>query len=32
MDQGPYLIDTNVFVIDLRFPRDSELRRQPPLP
>ena len=22
MDQGPYLIDTNVFVIDLRYPRD----------
>ena len=20
MDQGPYLIDTNVFVIDLRYP------------
>ena len=22
MDQGPYLVDTNVFVIDLRYPRD----------
>ena len=22
MDPGPYLIDTNVFVIDLRYPRD----------
>ena len=25
MDQGPYLVDTNVFVIDLRYPQDRNL-------